>query len=253
MPPNGDNRLGHLFGFARGGIVGASKPRGVFRELKIVPKFFLDNNNAGVMTPMYEPPYSSGGGNSTDLDREIAAFVESLHLENVLLPDTDDFELAMHRLEARKLLVWGQLDPFVRYCLAPILGGKPLPAADLEEALKQATDEYVLKGMRLVFRRTKEGKSVGLAEVAKEVFNPKSNEHGDFRERLREKVLYRMAEIGLWSFTEETGISNKGTPFHAGFKIVAGPVLLAFNRHIYMPWAIRHAEIECELLKNRGE
>jgi hypothetical protein len=200
---------------------------------------------------MYQPPSSAGGGDS--VDTAIASFVESLNLENILSPDTDDFELAMHQIEARKLLVWGQLDPFVRYSLPLIVGGKPPLAADLDEALDQAVDEYVLKGTRLIVRRTREGKTVGLTEVTKEVFNPKSKEYGDFRERLREKVLYKMAGIGLWTFTEETGVSSKGTEFHKGFKIVAGPVLLAFNRHIYMPWAIRHAEIACQLLKKRGE
>ena len=204
---------------------------------------------------MFEPSSSGGGGGSGNdpTDIAIAAFVESLHLETKLLPDTDDFELAMHQLEARKLLVWGQLDPFVRFSLPLVVRNASIDPDELNKSLDQASDEYVLKGTRLIFRRTKEKKEVGLNELAKEVFNKKSKDYGDFRERLRENILYKMADIGLWSFTEEMGVSKKGAQFHKGFKIVAGPVLLAFNRHIYMPWAIRHAEIACRLLKERGQ
>jgi hypothetical protein len=206
---------------------------------------------------MLQPPSSSSGrGPPTEHEAAIEAFVESLHLETVLLPDTDDFELAMHQLEARKLLMWGKLDPFVRFCRPLLLkNGPALSAIELKANIDQAVDEYVLKGTRLVIRRSLDNEEVSLNELAKEVFNPKSKEFSDFRARLRDTVLYKLADIGLWTFTEEMATSKRtGKEFHKGFKIVAGPVLWAFHRHIYMPWSIRHAEFACRLLaKRRGE
>lgn len=205
---------------------------------------------------MLQPPSSSNGrGPPGEHEAAIAAFVETLHLETILLPDTDDLELAMHQLEARKLLMWGQLDPFVRFCV-PLLvtNGSKIAADELNASIDQAVDEYVLKGTRLVMRRSLDNKEASLNELAKEVFNPKSKEFGDFRTRLRDTVLYKLADIGLWTFTEEMATSKRtGKEFHNGFKIVAGPVLWAFHRHVYMPWSIRHAEVACRLLAKRKE
>lgn len=188
-------------------------------------------------------------------DAIIAAFVASLSLEAKLDPRnqvSDDIELALHQLETLKLFIWGALDPLVRFCVPRLLEHGPQMHSDhLNECLKVGFDEYVVKGHRLLMRRSLGGKFVSLTEMAKEVFDPQSKEYGDYRERLRDNVLFLMRDIGLWSFTEGTALSRKGKPFHTGFQITPGPILLAFHRHIYVPWSIRQAKFAVEFLDRK--
>jgi hypothetical protein len=193
---------------------------------------------------------------SFDQDAIIATFVAGLCLETKLDPRnqvSDDIELALHQLEALKIFIWRELDPLVRFCVPLLLQhGRQMHAEHLQECLDLAFDEYTVKGHRLLMRRTLAGKTASLTEMAKEVFNPKSKEYGDYRERLRDNILFRMRDIGLWEFTEESGISKNGGLYHAGFKITAGPILLAFHRHVYITWAKQHAMFTYELLVRKG-
>ena len=213
-----------------------------------------------------EPPEPS------DQDAIIASFVASLCLETRLdprlpimptsangkrsnpVPVSDDIDQALHQLAAVNIFIWRELDPLVRFCVPRLLKHGPEMHPDhLEECLRIAFNEYVLRGHRLLMRRTLRGVTTSLTEMTKEVFVPKSKEYGDYRERLRNNILFRMRDIGLWDFTEEPEKKSKnGGLFHAGFKITAGLILLAFHKHIYMPWSINHAQFTCALLARKG-
>jgi len=191
-------------------------------------------------------------------DAEIAAHVASLDWLTAKLDESqvsdDDLELALHQLEALKVLTWGGVDPMVRFCVPRLLPHGPEMHPDhLEECLDIACDEYVVKGHRLIIRQYFQGKTASLTDLAREVFNPKTQEYGDYRKRLRDNVLYRMRDIGLWSYVEGNWKKSKnGNDYHPGFDITAGPVLMAFHRHIYMPWAERHTKLACKLFSRMG-
>ncbi|MER9387794.1 hypothetical protein [Mesorhizobium sp. M0435] len=205
----------------------------------------------------FEP--SAGGGKGgppgpPDFEAEIAAHVASLEplhdkLDEKQISGTD-VELALHQLEALKAFTWGGLDPMVRFCVPRLLSHGPDMHADhMKDCLKVACDEYVVKGHRLIMRRFLQGAHVSLNDLAKEVFNPQTQEFGDYRKRLRENVLYPMRDIGLWDYVEgELKKSKNGNDYHPGFHITAGPVLKLFHRHIYMPWGLSHSKFVCKLL-----
>ena len=201
-------------------------------------------------------PSSSGrtGRDGMSPDAEIAAYVDSLSNLTARLDEgqvsQDDLELAMHQLEALRTFLWGGIDPMVRFCVPRMLPhGPEMHPEHMEDCLKTGCDEYVVKGHRLIMRRSLDDSAVSLTDLAKEVFNPKSKEYGDYRKRLRENILYPMRDIGLWDYVEgETKKSKTGNDYHTGFRITAGPVLMAFHRHIYMPWSKRYAKLACKLV-----
>ncbi|BCH05741.1 hypothetical protein MesoLj131b_77400 (plasmid) [Mesorhizobium sp. 131-2-5] len=200
-------------------------------------------------------PESMGGPpDPPDFEVEIAAYVASLKTLHDKLDESQisetDVELGLHQLEALKAFTWGGLDPMVRFCVPRLLTHGPAMHPDhMKDCLEVACDEYVVKGHRLIIRRFLQGRSVSLTDLAREVFNPKSPEFGDFRKRLKENVLYPMRDIGLWDYVErELKKSRNGNDYHPGFDITAGPVLKKFHRYIYMPWGLRHAKVGCKLL-----
>jgi hypothetical protein len=203
---------------------------------------------------MQSPSHSANSHISPEQDKAIAAFAanlegfaEKLDEEQVCL---DNPELAFHQLEALSVFTWGGIDPLVRFYVPRFLPNGPQMHPDhLEECLQIACDEYVVRGHRLIMRRYHAGKTASLNDLAKEVYNPKRPEFGDFRKRLRDNVLFRMKDIGIWDYVEgERRKSKSGNEYHPGYAITAGPVLIAFDRYMYIPWALRHGKVRRQLL-----
>ncbi len=126
-------------------------------------------------------PSSSGrtGRDGMSPDAEIAAYVDSLSNLTARLDEgqvsQDDLELAMHQLEALRTFLWGGIDPMVRFCVPRMLPhGPEMHPEHMEDCLKTGCDEYVVKGHRLIMRRSLDDSAVSLTDLAKEVFNPKS-------------------------------------------------------------------------------
>ena len=210
---------------------------------------------------MFENSSSSGAGGGMppgdDLDTMISAFVAGLKLEEKLDPShqmTGNLELDLHRLEALRIYIWRELEQLVRL-LTPLVveRGGEMHEDHMKDCLKIAFDEYVVKAHRLLLRRTLEGKTVSLTDVAKEVFITDLKEFGDFRARLRDNYLPRMRDIGLWSFEKEHGVSKNGGDYHKGFKIQAGPILMAFHKHIYVVWAKQQTLFACQYLSRKDQ
>jgi hypothetical protein len=202
----------------------------------------------------------SGGSRNSDVDSKIAAHVATLReLEERLAPEsqvtTNNIELAYHQLEFLEQASWGGIDPIVQFCVPLILKhGPQMDPEHMTECITIGCDEFVKKASALILRRTFERRSVGLQEIVDEVYYiKKSAAYSDFRKKLKNNVLYRMRDIGLWNVIEhDDRISKNGVKFHAGFEITAGPVLLAFHDHVYMPYARRRAKVLCKLLQ-QGE
>jgi hypothetical protein len=97
------------------------------------------------------------------------------------------------------------------------------------------------KGHKKLIRRALEGETaeiVSLQELANDVYNPKTQKtkNEDYRDKLRDETLYPMADLGLWCFVEEIKKSKAGNDYHAGFRISAGPVLMAFHKRVWLPY-----------------
>jgi hypothetical protein len=193
---------------------------------------------------MFGQPSGGSGDGRAEEDTVLVPFIASLKQEERLDPAphmTGNIELDLHRKESLALFIWRELEPVVRFYVPRFLPHGPQMDPDhLNESIDKAFDEYVMRAHRLLLRRTLEGKIVSLNEVVKEVFDPETEDYSDFRVRLRDNTLYLMRGLGLWN-VEEDGerISKNGNPFHAGFRISAGPALMAFSRLVYVPWTIR--------------
>lgn len=164
--------------------------------------------------------------------------------------------LALHQLEFLRAYIWAGLDPVVHFCIPGLmLRDRAATGAFVTSRLKIACDEYTVKGSRLIMRRSlaEPAETVSLSELAKEVFNPQSDEYGDYRRRLRDNIASRMQDIGLWNVVDlGRQRAGNGNEYHGGYEIGAGPVLLAFHQHIYEPYSIRLAKLTCDILSKKG-
>ena len=188
-----------------------------------------------------------------ELEHEIESHVESLaSLHSRLNPDQvskDNFELALQELDGLRDFVWGGLDPLARYLVPRVLTrGNQIDAEHMRECLEIACDEQTIKGHKKLIRRTLAGKTVGLNELASDVFNPSSDKYDSYRKRLRDDILYRMKDIGLWDLAEVMMKESKnGGKYHPGYNISAGPVLMSFHKHIWLPYIRRYSKLTQEL------
>ena len=122
----------------------------------------------------------------------------------------------------------------------------------LEECLKIGCDERTIKAHKKLVRRglARPPGSAGLIELATDVFNPKTAEFKDYRDRLRDNILYRMRDIGLWHVGDVQMKQGKnGTPYHPGYVITAGPILMAFHKHILGPYTAWYQQFMSDLLR----
>jgi hypothetical protein len=192
---------------------------------------------------MFEPSHGGLGGGNSNEDAVLQPFIASLKVEERLDPArymTGNIELDLHLKESVSLFIWREIEPIIRLYVRQFLPhGPQMDSEHLEEGLDKAFDEYNMRAHRLLLRRTLDGKTVALNEIVKELFAPETDEYSDYRARLRDGVLFRMRDLGLWNVEEEERISKKGNSFHAGYRISAGPALMAFHRLIYVPWTVR--------------
>jgi hypothetical protein len=162
--------------------------------------------------------------------------------------DTKNYELGLQQLEGLRDFVWGGLDPVVRLYMPLLEKGRgiELYGENLESWLDLACDEPTIKGHKKLVRRKLEGstaKKVSLQELANDVYNPKSQKkrNDDWRDKLRLEVIEPMGNLGLWMWFEEMKTSKKNTQYHAGWEITAGPVLMAYHKHVWLPYTELYA------------
>jgi hypothetical protein len=206
----------------------------------------------GASEPSDGPPEISGEGTSDAPEDDFEVYLEQI-LRPALDPASlsDDLELALLQLDAKKLIMWGVgLDAVIRRLVPTVLEhGPKMDEEHLDECIDIAVDEFTIKGHGLILRRSKEQKVVSLGEMTREVFSPEDKRHDEFRKSLRDDVMYRMRDVGLWSFREKNGLLSKnGEPYHAGWDLWAGPILLEFHRLVYMKWSLIYAETACKLI-----
>lgn len=155
----------------------------------------------------------------------------------------------MSQLSWNRSSSWAGIDPLVRFFKPLLEHGPEMDTEHMEECIDIACDEHTKKASSYIIRRTLEKKIVHLGELADEVYN-KPEDNREYRKKLRLNILYRMRDIGLWKVVEHDNLLGKNkVKYHGGFDITAGPVLLAFHRHIYMPHARRRTTVACKLLK----
>ena len=170
-----------------------------------------------------------------------------------------NYELAMQQLEGLRDFVWGGIDPIVRlFSPCIVASGAAMQKDKLEEWLDIACDEPTIKGHKKLIRRALEGEKaqiVRLQELANDVFNPKIQEkrNEDYRNKLRNEVLYEMAELGLWYSIQDIKKSRAGNDFHAGYQIFAGPVLMAFHKYVWLPYSEYYTKLAYNLRRGDGD
>jgi hypothetical protein len=171
----------------------------------------------------------------------------------------DNDELAMQQIESMRDFVWGGIDSVVRL-LTPCIAASDaaMHENNLEDWLDIACDEHTIKGHKKLIRRALEGENaeiVRLQELANDVFNPKTqeNKNEDYRNKLRDNTLYPMADLGLWHFIEEIKKARTGNDYHAGFRISAGPVLMAFHKSVWLPYNEYYTKLAYNLRRGDGD
>jgi hypothetical protein len=172
--------------------------------------------------------------------------------------DFGNYDLALQQLEGLRDFLWGGLDPIVRlYMPLEVKGGFELNEKQLEKWLDIACDEQTIKGHKKLIRRALEGTTaaiVRLQELANDMFDPAAQTkcNDEYRDKLRNESLRPMADIGLWKWIEDIQISkNTGKEFHAGYEIYAGPVLIAYHKHVWLPYTEYYADLAAKIRRSR--
>jgi hypothetical protein len=221
--------------------------------------------------------------NWQDLEAEIEEHVKGLKKLHARLDpgqvSRNNYSLALQQIDALGDFVWGGLDPFIRF-LAPLVvpSAQALDSEQMEEFLEIACDEYTIKGHKKLLRRCLDAEGrviaggleaaelesaacVSAQELADDVYAPKSDDGNDadvdapkkdkneaYRKRLVEDVMFRMRDIGVWTVPPVTlKKSKRGGQYHPGYSICAGPVLMAFNTHLWVPYQERYHALACRL------
>jgi hypothetical protein len=183
-------------------------------------------------------------------DAEIAAYIETLHLEQRLDPKTsgasEDPELAAHELEWHLKHTWTVLEDLA-YFFVPrfVPNGPKLEKEYIAEVLAEAMDEKKIVALKLSLRRSLVNRTCTLNDLVRAVHKPPSKEYGGYRKSLK-AVVYGFEQIGLWDVKRRIGI-RKSKEQVIEFTIEAGPLLWAFHRHVYLPWSRRQAQYFCSL------
>jgi hypothetical protein len=170
--------------------------------------------------------------------------------------DFGNYDLALQQLEGLRDFLWGGLDPVVRlYMPLEVKDGIKLDERSLEKWLDIACDEQTIKGHKKLIRRALEGTTaaiVRLQELANDIFEPATTRNAEYRDKLREETLEPMADIGLWNWIEDIQISKTtGNEFHAGYEIYAGPVLMAYHKHVWLPYTEYYADLAAKIRRSR--
>ncbi|MGY4600533.1 hypothetical protein ACVWXL_008279 [Bradyrhizobium sp. GM22.5] len=170
----------------------------------------------------------------------------------------DNYELALQQLDGLRDFLWGGVDPIVRL-MTPCseASGTAMQGNNMESWLDIACDEKTIKGHKKLIRRALEGETseiVSLQELANDIYNPKTQKkkNEDYRDKLRDETLYPMADLGLWRFVEEIKKSKAGNNYHAGFRISAGLVLMAFHKQIWLRYSEYYTKL-AHILRAGGD
>ena len=205
---------------------------------------------------MFYDQGSGGRSSGPTLDQQVAEHVATLKLKGKLEPlglvSKDDVPLALLQIQTLGQNIWRELEAIVRFS-CPLIFPKLDNISDEEYALrfKIVFDEQIMRGIQLVARESRKGEYVSLSQLAEEIYSPESQEYGPFRSRLRKKVLTPLEDLGIFSYTEDYGVSSGGHEYHKGFKITSGPALELFIKHIFKPWFERHAMFVADLLREK--
>jgi hypothetical protein len=228
--------------------------------LNIIPL----ENVPGIMSRFFQEELAHLSDKKEQEKRYAKKLVDTLWqtaINPYLSVDPRNVELAVHRQESIRTLLWGHgLPAFLHFYVPVMLPGGEAFVGQVEPALEVAFIERNHSGTRLISRRTAQGVKSCLMELVRNIFPPKtptredakSKERKDraaqsrYRRYVKEKVMGLLENVGLWSFEqiEETTKRGKKT---TRFEIEAGPALRAFSLLVYVPIAQRQNKFYGEL------
>jgi hypothetical protein len=178
-------------------------------------------------------------------DAPMAAMVAGLSLERIgaLWEDgARDIDVAIHELESRSIILWGAaLEEFMRaYLRHHPLGDLPLDDEELAERLEVAFDEATQPLTRYLLKTAlRRDLPVSLSQLAARRYKPNTSSFRKLQRHLLRSTVYPMRDLCLWSVEVQERVLSNGKTAIAHYRIGAGPALLAFHRHVYLPWRTR--------------
>ena len=181
----------------------------------------------------------------------MAAMVAGLALERITALWEDGgsrIDVAIHELESRSIILWGAaLDRFLRaYLLEHPTGDLPLDDTELSERFEVAFDEATQPLTRYLLKTALcDGPALSLAQLAARRYKPNTSSFRKLQRHLLRATVYPMRDLCLWSVEVQERTLNNGKTAIASYRISAGPALLAFHRHVYLPWRTRQLRAFC--------
>lgn len=181
----------------------------------------------------------------------LTAMVDGLALERITSLWEDgarNIDVAIHELESRSIILWGvALDTFLRaYLRHNPVGDLPLDDAELSERLEVAFDEATQPLTRYLLKTALcGGPALSLSQLAARRYKPNTSSFRKLQRHLLRSTVYPMRDLCLWSVEVQERALHNGKAAIASYRISAGPALLAFHRHVYLPWRTRQLRAFC--------
>jgi hypothetical protein len=182
---------------------------------------------------MWQPPSSP-----EDRDFEARVAAVNLNLESLLDPAqlniSDKPDLWAHQQAFLRQAIWPHgLDAFLIMYLSSV----GIHVRNLSRTRDALFAEQHLPVVQLVLRRSLDGKHCAMTELVKQIYNPKSDAFSSFRELFKHQLLDEFAHVRIWTYDTVKRVARySGKEYIAGYKIVAGELLLLFHTHVYMYW-----------------
>jgi hypothetical protein len=184
-------------------------------------------------------------------DAPTAAMVAGLALERIAAlweGGAVGIDVAIHELESRSIILWGAaLEKFLRaYLQLYSVGDLPLDDAELSERFEVAFDEATQPLTRYLLKTALCGApALSLSQLAARRYRPNTSSFRKLQRHLLRSTVYPMRDLCLWAVEVQERTQNNGKVCVASYRISAGPALLAFHRHVYLPWRTRQLRTFC--------
>jgi hypothetical protein len=183
-------------------------------------------------------------------DAAIKKMVEGLgEIHELTVAGSDDAGVALHELDSRSIILWGTvLERFLRRYLDSFpLSDLELDEEELEERFKVAFDERTQPLTRHLLKTALRGEPpLTLAQLAARRYNPNTSSFRKLQRHLLRAIVCPMRDLCLWQLDVQQRTLKNGKKAIAKYGISAGPALLAFHKHVYVPLRISQIQTFCE-------
>jgi hypothetical protein len=169
---------------------------------------------------------------------EIVAEMSDLNNPHSALNEggSQNLPLAIHEEDSTSIMLWAQLDPFLREYAKRFPQNYELPENEINDALATAMDEPVFfLTQYLIKRHLRKQGAVGLSEFATVRFQRYSPSWEWYKGKIVKEYMDNMRDLQLWN----VHIEQKKNGAVKNYEISAGQALIDFHEFVFVPVRVR--------------